>query len=155
MAAEAAPPPLSTIEAGPPAVTKGADDLINKQTRGVSPPTWHRRAGHLSPGGMVKMAAAVDGMHFSTSDAVALKTIICSPCIVAKMTRAPFPASTTTTTRALQLLHTDVCGPMPVASPGGRRYQVSIIDDHTHWKATIPIITKGRATDAVMTIANR
>lgn len=121
----------------------------------VAPSTWHRRAGHLAPDGMLKMASAVDGMNFSAADATILKSTMCAPCVTAKMTRPPFPTSSSSTTKVLQLLHTDVCGPMPTPSPGGRRYQVCIIDDHSKHKAIIPVHTKGQATDAVMALVNR
>eukprot|EP00170_Pyropia_yezoensis_P001123 contig_5092_g1127 len=44
---------------------------------------------------------------------------------------------------------------MPTASPGGRRYQVCVIDDHSKHKAILPTHTKGQATDAVMALVNR
>ncbi|KAJ0389438.1 hypothetical protein P43SY_011659 [Pythium insidiosum] len=46
------------------------------------------------------------------------------------MTVAQFPqASTTKTSRVLELVHTDVIGPMNTASAGGSKYVLSFVDD--------------------------
>lgn len=153
-----APPPAGSATDGPALrlhlSTSGARAAAGSP-RDVLPSTWHRRVGHLSPDGIVRMATAVDGMRFSAADAALLKGTTCSPCVVGKMARSPFPLSVRVASHPLELLHTDVCGPMPVASPGGRRYMVSIIDHATRFKAIVPVISKGQATEAVMAVVNR
>lgn len=58
----------------------------------------------------------------------------CEACVQAKQTRKPFKGSyEVQTTAKLQLVHSDVCGPMSVASVGGAKYFVSFTDDFTRY----------------------
>ena len=43
----------------------------------------------------------------------------------------PFQSVGVCSSRKLQLIHSGVCGPMPVESLGGQRYFVTIIDDYS------------------------
>ena len=62
----------------------------------------------------------------------ASKLSFCEGCVEGKMHRAPFkPVGEIRSTRKLQLVHSDVCGPMPTESIGGRRYFVTFIDDYS------------------------
>lgn len=55
---------------------------------------------------------------------------LCGGCAQGKMTVAPFPKeSQTKTTRPLELIHTDVVGPMRTKSAGGSRYVLTFVDD--------------------------
>ena len=51
----------------------------------------------------------------------------CEACVQGKQTRKPFHGSA----EVLQLVHSDVCGPMSVASLGGARYFVTFTDDYS------------------------
>ncbi|GFV69523.1 retrovirus-related Pol polyprotein from transposon TNT 1-94 [Trichonephila clavipes] len=44
--------------------------------------------------------------------------------------------------RPLELLHTDLCGPMPTESQGGNKYFLSIIDDYSRKVTVFPIRNK-------------
>ena len=51
------------------------------------------------------------------------------------MCRAPFSSSRLKTTHVGQVVHSDVCGPMEVATvtPNGERYHAVFKDDHCDW----------------------
>lgn len=49
------------------------------------------------------------------------------------MHRAPFPSTHTRATRVGQVIHSDVYGPMEVATPTGARYYVVFKDDYSGW----------------------
>lgn len=49
------------------------------------------------------------------------------------MTRNPFPKRSFRETNILDLIHTDVCGPMRVESIGRAKYFVEFIDDKSRW----------------------
>ena len=56
----------------------------------------------------------------------------CEKCVERKMSRKTFKSvGEIRSTRRLQRVHSDVCGPMPTGSIGGRRYFVTFIDDYT------------------------
>jgi transposase InsO family protein len=56
---------------------------------------------------------------------------LCVPCVEGKQVRQPFKPTKHRAKNRLDLLHTDLCGPMPVESWGGARYFLTIIDDYT------------------------
>lgn len=54
----------------------------------------------------------------------------CVPCLEGKQTRQPFKKSKAQRAdEALQLVHTDLCGPMEQTSWDGARYFMTLIDD--------------------------
>ena len=58
----------------------------------------------------------------------------CESCIEGKMQRKPFePLKEVHSTRKLQCVHSDVCGPMPTESLEGKKCLVSFIDDYSRY----------------------
>ena len=53
----------------------------------------------------------------------------CEPRLMGKMTRTPFSGMMERATDLLEIIHTDVCGPMSVAARGGYRYFLNFTDD--------------------------
>lgn len=54
----------------------------------------------------------------------------CDTCNKSKLCAMPFPKNNEIkTTQILELVHTDVCGPMNVKSVGGARYFLTFVDD--------------------------
>ena len=65
------------------------------------------------------------------------------PCIQGKQVRSSFkPKLTVSTTKPLELLHMDLCGPMRVQSRGGKRYVFVIVDDYSRFTLTLFLATK-------------
>jgi len=58
---------------------------------------------------------------------------ICEVCIKGKQSQKPFPVSNSRARDVLELIHSDVCGPMRVKSHGGSRYFLTFIDDFSKW----------------------
>lgn len=81
---------------------------------------WHQRLGHIMKNGLV------DGVEFN-DDGHEIKN--CVTCCEAKQKRLPFKERERETTDILQLIHSDVMGPMETQSLGGARYIVTFIDD--------------------------
>ena len=67
---------------------------------------------------------------------------VCEPCIQAKQHRLPFPTSDTISTKPLQLIHTDVCGPLEQTSRGGARYLATFLDDFSKLSTVEPVAQK-------------
>jgi len=124
----------------------------------VATPTaamWHRRFAHLGATTLERTAKVVKGMVLDKAGLAALRTDPCPPCIQGTMTRAPFPTLGIRTTGPLQVVHTDVAGPMEEATPAGSTFFVGVIDDYTRFKAIVPVKTKGVAKNAVMAVVAR
>jgi hypothetical protein len=55
---------------------------------------------------------------------------VCEACIESKQQRTSFPKDEVTkASKLLELVHSDVCGPMKTTSCGGARYFVTFIND--------------------------
>ncbi|KAH0715981.1 hypothetical protein KY285_008848 [Solanum tuberosum] len=55
----------------------------------------------------------------------------CVICPMARQTRIPFPESTTSTTKAFELLHIDLWGPYHIPTHDGYNYFLTMVDDNT------------------------
>jgi transposase InsO family protein len=55
--------------------------------------------------------------------------MFCRGCTLGKNTKGPYPSSDSRSKGILDLVHSDVCGPMTVSSLGGFLYYVTFIDD--------------------------
>ena len=88
---------------------------------------WHRRYGHLSYDGLktLQQKNMVQGLPH-----IKPPVILCEECMLGKQARDPFPKSSTwRATRILQLVHSDICGPIKPISNSNKRYFISFIDD--------------------------
>jgi len=85
---------------------------------------WHCRLGHIGVKRMKKLHS--DGL-LESLDFESFET--CEPCLMGKMTRTPFSGMMERATDLLEIIHSDVCGPMSVSARGGYRYFVTFTDD--------------------------
>ena len=109
---------------------------------------WHRRLGHLGIDGVKRLITKdlVTGMEL-TSDTPFPK--ICEPCIHGKQHRDPFPHKTSSrATKVLQLVHSDVHGPLKVQTAQGYRYWITFIDDKSRFASVWLLRTKDAAITA-------
>ncbi|KAH0809704.1 hypothetical protein GEV33_013085 [Tenebrio molitor] len=92
---------------------------------------WHERFGHLNEKDLKNIIRKqkVDGIDIKADEALP----VCETCVKGKQTRKPFTRSVSQSTELLELVHTDVCGPMRVNSLAGSRYFVTFIDDKSRW----------------------
>lgn len=117
-----------------------------------SPELWHRRFGHLGFDSLAKLSTGmVTGMKTTTAEfrAAASGSSPCGPCELGKGHRLPFKQSTSATFKPLELLHTDVCGPMPVTSLGGSNFFVTVLDDYTGLATMQPMARKSETASAI------
>ncbi|PSC67053.1 Retrovirus-related Pol poly from transposon TNT 1-94, partial [Micractinium conductrix] len=115
------------------------------------PPPLHRRLGHLGFDNLAKMPDMVTGIRVTAAEfKTAGANALCEPCTLGKQHRLPFNTSTSATKAPLELLHTDLCGPLPVASAGGSLYFNTILDDFTGMSFVIPLRHKSDAADSII-----
>lgn len=89
---------------------------------------WHRRLAHLNRAEMMKLNKMATGYSIKKCSSEP-----CKYCILDKNNRKPFSNSGHKAKDLLQLIHTDLCGPMEVNSIGEARYYVSFTDDHSNY----------------------
>jgi hypothetical protein len=69
---------------------------------------------------------------------------------VTKLKRRPFPCQDSyCATEQLELVHGDLCGLVSLATPGGRRYFLLLIDDATRYMWVVLLDSKVVAADAI------
>lgn len=88
--------------------------------------TWHRRFGHVSYHTLSKLQASVTGLAIQGDKKDIQK---CEICPLGKQHRVPFKTSETRAAKILQLIHSDLCGPMEKKSIGRARYMLTFSDD--------------------------
>lgn len=107
---------------------------------------WHQRLAHVHPTGIKSMAerGIVKGINIGEDD-ISDK---CVGCVLGKSHRAPIPkVRKSFSTQLLQLVHSDVLGPVEVPSLGGARYFVSFIDDFSKWTVVYTMTHKSKVLD--------
>jgi len=92
---------------------------------------WHRKMGHLNYRDLIKCSRvnAMLGMQISDHP----NETDCEVCARAKMVKSPFPRKSNRNSEILEIVHSDVCGPMCTESIGKSRYFVTFIDDASRW----------------------
>lgn len=88
---------------------------------------WHRRMGHLNFLDVNKLPECAEGVNLVKHKG----SITCTTCLMGKQTRLPFNNIGSRATQPLQLVHSDLCGPMDQESLGGMKYFITFIDDYT------------------------
>lgn len=93
--------------------------------------TWHRRLGHINANDLRKLKNGVaEGVSF-LDNCGSLQKSSCTICCEGKQTRLPFPQSASRSQEVLELVHTDLCGPMENKSLGKARYFLIFVDDYS------------------------
>ncbi|GFT74217.1 retrovirus-related Pol polyprotein from transposon TNT 1-94 [Trichonephila clavipes] len=114
---------------------------VTAKTKNGSIEIWHQRFCHVNNDYLVKTSKndSVKGLPRLTDNG---KTH-CIPCKLAKSKRVSFKKTgAVRSKRPLELLHMDLCGPMPTESQGGNKYFLSIIDDYSRKVTVFPIRNK-------------
>lgn len=89
--------------------------------------TWHRKLGHINLNALKNMRdGAVIGINFK-DDGTNLKN--CEICCSGKMSRRPFGNNGSRATKILEIIHSDLAGPMENQSIGKAKYLLTFIDD--------------------------
>ncbi len=91
---------------------------------------WHQRLGHVNKQQLYDFGDVAKGVRISNLSDLSF----CEQCVEGKMQRKPFkPVGEIRSTRKLERIHSDVCGPMPTESFGGQKYFVTFIDDFSRY----------------------
>lgn len=109
--------------------------------------TWHRRLGHRDPEvvRMISSKGYAEGMKLVDCG---VRTV-CSSCMEGKMSRIPFPKHADHEVKEkLDLVHTDLSGPME-ETPSGNKYFLTLIDDYTRMTFIYLLRKKSDAAEKV------
>lgn len=114
---------------------------------------WHRRLGHINRISLKLLSDGLaTGIKYSEEN-----TEPCVACVEGKMARLPF-LKRKMPKRAeglLDLIHSDVCGPMPEKSWSNARYFLTMIDDHSRKIFVFFLKSKEDVKNAIINFVNR
>lgn len=91
---------------------------------------------------MVKLLKLSEGIKLKKEEIVE-QLSNCETCIQANHTRIPFGDQRKRATRPLDIIHTDVCGPITPETWDRNRYFVTFLDDYTNYVTVYLMEGKG------------
>jgi histone deacetylase 1/2 len=104
--------------------------MLRRALSGVmaSPSQWHHRLGHPT-NNVVQTIVKTHDLSCAPFDT---SSSMCDKCQRAKSHQLPYTLSHHVSTMPLELIHSNVWGPA-IASSGGFKYYVSLIDDYSRF----------------------
>ena len=104
----------------------------------------YRRLGHLNFQTLSSIDKFVVGFPYLSSRHEG----ICKGCALGKNIKSSFPSSESKTKEILEMVHSDLCGPMSVPSIGGYLYYIIFVDDFSR-KTWIYFLKKKKSIDVL------
>ena len=98
--------------------------MINSNPRDLGE-LWHRRMGHIHHGAIRLLHEMVTGVPEVSTE----HDDVCKGCVLVKFAETSFPRSDTRSKVVLDLVLSNVCGPVSMKSLRGYEYYVTFIDD--------------------------
>ena len=90
---------------------------------------WHARLGHVNFQALELMSK--ENMAHGIPEMIQpLKR--CEGCLMSKQSRKSFPSQANfCSSKVLEIIHADICGPISPTTPGGNRYFLLFVDDYS------------------------
>ena len=131
---------------------KSAGPMCLMTSREESTWLWHSRLGHVNFQAMNLMS--VNKMARGLPDFVQ-PSEICTGCLMAKQTRKSVPHQAEFHAKCvLELIHSDLCGPISPETKGGNRYFLLLVDDFSRKMWIYMLKNKNEALDAFKKFRN-
>ena len=89
---------------------------------------WHLHLGHINPNRIQRLIkdGLLEPLDFD-------EFLVCESCLEGKMTKQPFNVKGRRAQELLDLVHTDVRGPMLTQAKGGYEYFITFTDDYSRY----------------------
>ncbi|CAB0018882.1 unnamed protein product, partial [Nesidiocoris tenuis] len=114
---------------------------------------WHRRLGHASAG---KLKIMLDkGLIRLDNISEKCEEIFCEPCVKGRQTKDFCARYDGKTNRPLELLHSDVCGPISPPTHDGKRYILTFHDDYSKFTYVYLLERKSEVPDRFKEFATK
>ena len=108
--------------------------LTNEQENSI----WHQRMGHLNYNDLISIK------ELNLKQVSKLNHTSCEICLQGKQTKAKISKNPKDRkTKPLELIHSDICGPMETKTINGARYFITFIDDYSRYTTIYITKTKG------------
>lgn len=102
---------------------------------------WHRRLGHRNPESIKDLVKRKRADGIEINECKNIKQ--CVSCIEIKLRRKSFPkVSSSRSKEVLDLIHSDLCGPMRTPTVGKKKYFLTFTDDFSRYTTVYLLETK-------------
>ncbi|GMG39212.1 unnamed protein product [Aspergillus oryzae] len=130
-----------------PVVPDEANVASSKDRKGdTTSYLWHLRLGHIGHGGLDAIVKKGYGTGINMTSVKQWE--LCDGCALGKQTRVSYmPKSPNHAKKLLEVVHSDVCGPMQTSTFGGKRYFVTFIDEYSHFCVVYLLRNKSEVAD--------
>ncbi|KAB2610770.1 hypothetical protein D8674_018802 [Pyrus ussuriensis x Pyrus communis] len=136
-----------------PMTLEYGNEVARRATVEESTWNWHRRYGHLNFQSLKSLQQKE--MVYGLPE-IKDTSKVCEGCAMGKAHREVFDKEKAwRATIPLELIHTDVCGPMQVSTIGGNKYFLTFIDDYTRMCWHLPYNFWGEAVTTAVYILNQ
>lgn len=103
---------------------------------------WHHRLGHINEKRMKKLQQTNLLKSFGDTAIGSYES-----CLSGKITKSPFKKKGERANGLLELIHSDVCGPISQSARGGYRYFITFTDDYSRYGYVYLMSHKSEAFD--------
>jgi hypothetical protein len=102
--------------------------------------TWHHQLGHAS---LACLQSVLPGVQLT-------KTTSCDSCMKGKVSRVPYKSHFNKTKHPLKVVHADLVGPITPLTNLGKRYFITLVDQHTVFISVTLLLRKSDTTEAIL-----
>lgn len=103
---------------------------------------WHRRLGHAHPDAIIHHLRENHNISLSRKDFAP-----CDSCAMGKLPQSPSTSPFIRSSHVLDVIHSDLLGPISPPTKSGARYIMTFIDDHTRYNTCYLLNSKDEAYD--------
>ena len=115
---------------------------------------WHRRFGHVSQTLLQELNS--QNLVIGLPKAKFVVDKVCKECARCKHVRSSFkPKQVVSTTRPLELVHVDLCGPVRLQNRNAYQYVFVVVDDYSRFTWTLFLTSKEEAFDAFLELLKK
>jgi transposase InsO family protein len=104
---------------------------------------WHRRMGHMHFDNLVKVSKREEVREMP--QITKPTNTLCKHCQQGKKTKTKFKSKEYSTTKPLEIVHTDLVGPTTTKGLKGERYFMLLVDDYTRMTAVFFLKNKSES----------
>ncbi|KAH0751737.1 hypothetical protein KY285_004885 [Solanum tuberosum] len=126
------------------------DDLTCLSAQNENDDLWHMKLGHVSSSLLNKLVSrdlvrGLPKLKFSEDK-------VCDACVKGKQIRSSFkPKKQVSSSRALELIHMYLCGPVKIQSRSRKKYILVIVDGYSRFTWTMFLKSKVETPEVLMT----
>lgn len=129
-----------------------ASSSLDTQSKG-SFLKWHYRFGHASAEELMRGIKADTFKDLKELPPIP-KEFDCEVCIKGKLCQSSFPNTHVKSNEKLEIVHTDLCGPIRTRSFGGASYFITFIDESSDWTEVRFLKNKSDAFEVFREVKN-